>query len=247
MSRYISRKREREILHVTSPKLSKFVPHIFQYLQNHPNQRCILVGRESTDGQRPHIAGQISECKRMLHSMGVHVIRTCRWIGRANDEATLEKWRKVSRFAKKQNAFIAIETSNRAFRGRSYHPVHNRYVRPCQEEIDAVLAAISDVPLVSIHDPDLSEDEQDAIQTRRGMRASTKRAGRPVTAKPGYKKRFRELTLEDVLQYFADDMPLREIHRLTKISPMTLHDWREKYLYGFLRKRRRAQKPLSRD
>ena len=50
-----------------------------------------------------------------------------------------------------------------------------------------------DVPLVTLHDPDIGWREERSIQSKRGQQQKGNKGGRPVNNAPGYKKRRREL------------------------------------------------------
>ena len=82
------------------------------------------------------------------------------------------------------------------------------------------------VPLVTLHNPDASPEDERSYQTKRGQEAKGS-GGRPRDKKPGHKTRERKEKLPKVSKLTKEGRSVREIARKLNISKSTVERWQK--------------------
>jgi hypothetical protein len=134
---------------------------------------------------------------------------------------------KAVKLAKKHNAIIVAVSTDRFVRNKSFR---RNGTQPTVADFENLMALVGKVPLATLRRPDAPPEEVKGKATKRGLKASGRKPGRPPKKKPGDKKRRRGSVLTTVLPLIRKGVPIREIARRVDRPEGSIRRWKKVYL-----------------
>jgi hypothetical protein len=192
-----------------------------------------LFVRESTSSQTDHISAQVESCERALKSFGLKPTKVFEAIGHANGDEARRVLAEAKSLARQTGGSVVAESTSRFIRSEAYNSRTNRKALPSESEFADLMRFAPDVPLVTIHHPDLSEKEESRCQTKRGMIPKDRRGGRPRKEPPGYMKAQRLRDEPRAIALWKQGMTLGAISTEIGRPKSTIEYWVERYRTNF--------------
>ena len=190
-----------------------------------PGDKVVLWLRVSSGLQNASGSNtdQKVELRAVVEARGATVVAVVRFTGPAKEaEADLFE---ASKSAAEAGAMLLAESTSRFARHPNYHPKHRPHLVPGLQELSDLSWVCGDVPLVTLHDPDITWRDERALQSKRGQRQKGNRGGRPTKRTPGYKKRRRERLLPEVRRLMREGMSYRAIARTLETDERNVRRW----------------------
>jgi hypothetical protein len=217
-------------------RMVRFQPCVFSnHIQSfcvRPGDKVVLWVRVSGRAQRRRgnlkdgesfLRAQVAKCQGGVVAVVTHV-------GAGWEPACLARLSKAAVIARQHGAILLAETTDRFVRHPSYHSKLRSHLQASDVDVEELLFAVGDVPLMTFLHPDASPVQVRSYQRRRGQQQKGRKGGRP-RAKGGYKASHREDRLA-VSKMFWGTMAgrsLRDIAARTGRPPATIQGWVNRY------------------
>ena len=182
-----------------------------------PGTNCGLICRVSTDNQETK--KQAAKLRAKALAKGCKVPYTFRYVGRGDvhDHEYVSFLRKAEKWAKKNNAALLAESTDRFL--RCYDG--GKITKPGAAEFQELRRICDDVTLVTMCHPDATSGEQHSAHIKRGL-------SKKVQTKPGDTKRQKEIMLSKVFWFTIAGFSVRETADLLEKDPRQIQRWRDK-------------------
>ncbi len=195
--------------------------------------RVVLYVRVSSDkqGRRGNGVHQMEALRNKVKYWGrVHKVRI-EIVGEFSEE-DVSAWKlwpggrpelvKAGQLARRKDAVIVAMHTSRFVRNRH----HARGVLPTVEDFEKLQELVGGVQLATVIRPDTQEDR--SADTKRGLKASKKRRGRPPKKRPGDKKRLRLTYKPQIVQRRKEGWKVDQLfdeYGKFGIKRSTIGDW----------------------
>jgi DNA invertase Pin-like site-specific DNA recombinase len=150
-----------------------------------PNTRVVIYVRVSTRQQdhKNNLDSQIQKLKNAVAASKGIVVKIVTYIGSGFDP-----WKVgyAAEIARKHNAIIVAESTDRLIRSPNYHSVTNPNARARTFDLESLAEATRGISLMTLHHPDESLKKVRSAQIFRGIKNK-----RSTTTKPGDRARIR--------------------------------------------------------
>ena len=205
---------------------STYIRHIDEVVKH--GSRVVLWCRVSSGLQNANGNNddQEAELRAAVGARGGTVVGVVPHEGRVVDaDAGLYQ---AANLAAQTGAALLAESTSRFARHPHYHPKLRPHLTPTANALRDLRWLCGGVPLVTLHDPDATWQEERSHQSKRGQWRKGKRGGRPAKRIPGYKKRQRRMKLSKVFWLSKVGFSVRETAAMLDEYPNQIQRWRDK-------------------
>lgn len=193
----------------------------FRWLDEIAPCDVVLFARESSRQQhaRGNLDCQIERLRRQLRGRGFKVLKVFDEIGSGwlPNRPALEL---AVEFARRHNAIVIAEATNRYVRPYYYHPRSFPNAPYLDSGLKRIARIGDGVTLATFLHPDTPEREVRSYQTRRGI-SERARAARPA----GYKKARRDSMAPRAVRLAMAGLTIREVAEVLDVHPATIGRW----------------------
>jgi len=204
---------------------SKYIFWYPTHLKKYPNASYVLTARVS--GRDQHRKGKINaQCWNLWDAAstdGGRLIKGFKEVGAGWEKVSKRRIMKAAKYAKMHNACLLAESVARLLRSVNYS-FHDQDKQPTDAELKSFVDEL-DVPIATYLHPDASPEETRAFETKRGLRYTQAKSGRPKKLKPGHKKKRREELRPVVLKLHDEGNSYRQIEAKTGVKVSTAREW----------------------
>jgi hypothetical protein len=129
--------------------------------------------------------------------------------------------------AKKANAVLLAESTDRFIRNRHYRPKSKikQRLQATDEELNELVCCADGVPLMTHLHPDTHWKKVRSYQTIRGHRGKNRTGGRLRSKRPGWKKRRKDELKGRAQRFYKSGMSIRDVAKRLRTPPSTISDW----------------------
>lgn len=183
----------------------------------------------SVQNAKGNNADQEAELRAAVEARGGTVAGATTYVGVAYGTKYEAKLYKAATCAAHAGAVLLAESTSRFTRHPDYNPKDPKPRMPGEDELRNLRFLGGDVTLVTMHDPNATNEEERGHQSARGQRQKGNKGGRPPKPRPGYKKRRKPMMLSKVFWFtFVAGLSVRETAAKLEVSPNQIQRWRNK-------------------
>lgn len=190
----------------------------------HPGDNVVLACRVSGRSQNRGRNNEDQEVGQRIHVKACEatVIGVVKHVGPGDDPSWTEE---AAVIARKYDAKILAETTNRFIRHPDYHSVNNFNAQARECDLERLRSCTEGVELVTILHPDASPSEERSYQSKRGHRAGGNTGGRPPVKNSGYMNDRRKKLRPQAVEMHQKGLSLRAIGVKLKVAHTTIDRW----------------------
>ena len=214
-------------------KASDYLHHLTDYHEQHPNMQAIIYCRESACMQNYYKNDKNHKrvLRKKFKKLNIPIV-SCFYEVCSGKKLNEEREGLINAIQKARecsNAVIVTTSADRFLRHKDFHSVKNPDILPTVADFEKLRELTSDIPLLTLLDPDMPPREVRSYQTRWGQKTKRSKGGRPRTKVSGYKKKLRLQKLNRVIRLYKKGKKISVISFKTGIKRSAINDWIVKY------------------